>query len=142
MRNHIAKNCADSVEALVGGANVIKAIVVQENLLDNEDGNRLAELRARLHDAKTQRDDFGREEEVDDVGRIILHQGANHAQAGKSKVFERSRLGGRVEERIEEEGDVGCGSRPELSFVQHGTIRHNSIFAGKGASETWDETNR
>ena len=47
--------------------------------MDNEDGNRLAELRARLHNSKTQRNDLGCKEEVDDTGlhieRVLLERG-------------------------------------------------------------------
>jgi hypothetical protein len=35
-------------------------MVIKKDFLDNEDGNGLAELRARLHDSEAQRDDFGR----------------------------------------------------------------------------------
>lgn len=42
--DHVAEHGADSVETLVRLADVRKPNVVQENLLHNEDGDRLAEL--------------------------------------------------------------------------------------------------
>lgn len=40
--DHVAQDGADGVEALVGGANVVETIVIQQYLLDNEDSNGLA----------------------------------------------------------------------------------------------------
>ena len=42
--DHVAEDCSDGIESLVGLADVGQAHVVEENLLDNEDGNGLAEL--------------------------------------------------------------------------------------------------
>lgn len=42
--DHVAKNSANCVEALVRLANVRKTNVVEQNLLDNEDSDRLAEF--------------------------------------------------------------------------------------------------
>jgi hypothetical protein len=50
--DHVAENGADSVEALVRLADVCKTNVVQQDFLDDEDGDRLAELGASLHDAE------------------------------------------------------------------------------------------
>lgn len=67
LAHHVAKDGADSVESLIGGADVVQAIVVKQDLLHNEDGDSLTELRARLHDAQTERDDLGGQQEVDDL---------------------------------------------------------------------------
>lgn len=106
LSNHVAEDSADGVEALVGSADIVEAVIVEEDLLDDEDGHGLTKFRARLHDAQAERDDLGCEEEVDDLGRIILNEGADNTQASETKVFERSRLGGGVEEGVEEEGNV------------------------------------
>lgn len=66
--DHIAQNGADCVEPLVCGADIVEAIVIQQYLLNNEDGNGLAELRSSLHYAKAQRDNLGCEKEVDHLG--------------------------------------------------------------------------
>lgn len=108
LSNHIAQHRADGIEALVGGADVVEPVVVEQNLLHDEDGDGLAKLRASLHDSKAEGDDLGGEEKVDDVGGVVLDERADDAEAGEPQVFERSRLGRRVEEGIEEERDVSC----------------------------------
>ena len=70
--DHVAQDSADRVESLVGVADVRQAGLVQEDLLDNEDGDRLRELRACLHDAQTQWDDLRGQEEVDDGSVVVL----------------------------------------------------------------------
>lgn len=76
---HVAEDGADGVKPFVRGADVVQAIVVQQDLLHDKDGDRLAELRAGFHDAQAQRDDLRRQEEVDHLGRVILDQGADDA---------------------------------------------------------------
>lgn len=106
--NHVGENGANGVEALVRLANVLEAKVVEENLLDNEDGDRLGELRASLHDAEAEGDDLGREEEVDDVRVVVLlDESANDTQRRQAEVLEWTSLARCVEEWVEEEGDVG-----------------------------------
>lgn len=70
--DHVAQDGADGVEPLVGVADVRQAGLVEEDLLHNEDGDRLGELRARLHDAQAEGYDLGREEEVDDGIVVVL----------------------------------------------------------------------
>lgn len=67
LAHHVAKDGADSVESLIGGADVVQAVVVKKDLLHDEDGDGLTELRTRLHDAKTERNDLGGQQEVDDL---------------------------------------------------------------------------
>lgn len=71
--DHVAQHSSDSVEALVCCTDVIQAVVVKEDLLDDEDGDSLAELRAGLHDAQAERNDLGSQEEVDHIRAVILH---------------------------------------------------------------------
>lgn len=106
LSNHIAEDRTDCVETLIGRTDVVETIVVEQNLLNNENRDRLAELAARLHNTQAQRDDLRRKEEVDNFARVVLHQCANNTQRSESEIFERSRLGRRVEERVEEEGDM------------------------------------
>lgn len=58
--DHVAQYGADGVEPLIGVADVRQAGLVEEDLLHDEDGDRLGELRARLHNAQTERYDLGR----------------------------------------------------------------------------------
>jgi hypothetical protein len=50
--HHVAQDGSDGKEALVGGANVVEAAVIEEDLLHNKDGDGLAQLGTRLHDPK------------------------------------------------------------------------------------------
>jgi hypothetical protein len=88
--DHVAKDGTDSVEAFVGLANVRQANVIKQNLLDNEDCDSLAELRASLHDTKAERDDLGCQEEVDDLGGVILDKRADDTKRSKAKILERT----------------------------------------------------
>jgi hypothetical protein len=44
LRDHVAEHRANSVETLISSADVVESMIIEEDLLDNEDGNRLAEL--------------------------------------------------------------------------------------------------
>ena len=48
-----------------------EASLVKEDLLHDENGNRLGEFRAGLHDAETEGDDLGRKKEVD-YGVVVI----------------------------------------------------------------------
>ena len=121
LRNHIAEHCTNCVETLVCSANVIQSMIIQEDLLNDEDSDSLAKFRARLHNSKTEGNNLRCEEEVNDIRRIILHEGSDNAKRGKSQVFEWARLRRSVEKRIEEEGNVRCGrqisSSPQLAYI-------------------------
>jgi hypothetical protein len=69
---HIAQHSADSVKAFVRLADIGEPEVVEEDLLDDEDGDGFGEFGAGLHDAEAEGDDLGGEEEVDDVGVVVL----------------------------------------------------------------------
>jgi len=108
LRNHIREHRSYSVKALVRLADVLQAHIIQQDLLHDEDGHRLAQLGARLHDPQAQRDDLGGEQEVDDLRAVVLDQRTDDTQGGEAEVLEGSALGGGVEEGVEEEGDVCC----------------------------------
>lgn len=117
-RDHVGEDSANGVEALVGLANVGEADIIEQDLLDNEDGDRLAELAAGLHDSQTQGDDLGAEEERNDLAVVgLLDEGADDAEGRQSEVFKGSCLGCSVEERIQEEGYVGCDDDDERASV-------------------------
>lgn len=65
--DHVAQHRSDSIKTLVCRADVIESVVVEENLLDNEDGNSLAQLGTSLHDAKAEWNDLGGKKEVDHI---------------------------------------------------------------------------
>lgn len=122
--DHIAQDRTHGVESLICGADVPQTSVVEQNLLDDEDRNRLGELTAGLHNTEAEWNDLGRQEERNRRGRIvvvtgsstgvhgnagrwlILDQGSNDTQRCKAEIFERTRLGSSVEERIEEQWNV------------------------------------
>lgn len=106
LRDHIAENGAHSVEPLVRRADIRQANVVQQYFLHDEDRDSLAELGSRLHDAKAEGNNLRSEEEVDNIRRVILHQRTDDAQRGEAEVLEGTRLGCRVQKRVEKEGDV------------------------------------
>lgn len=91
--DHVAEDGADGIKALVSLTDVGQAHFVKENLLDDEDGDRFAELRAVLHDAETERDDFCGEEEGDDIRVVILlDESANDAEGGQAQILKGTSL--------------------------------------------------
>lgn len=108
LADHVTKYGADSIEALIGRADVVETVVIEQDLLNNEDGDRLGQLGACLHDPQTERDYLGGQEEVDDLGRVVFDESTDDAEAGQAQVLEGTRLGRGVEEGIEIEGDVRC----------------------------------
>jgi hypothetical protein len=73
-------------------ANVGETDVVEENLLDDEDGDSFAEFRAGFHDAKAKRNDFGGKKEVNHFRGVVLDESANDAKGCKAEVLKRSRF--------------------------------------------------
>jgi hypothetical protein len=82
-------------------------MIIKKDLLDNEYSYSLAELRASLHDSEAERDDFCCQEEIDDVGGIVFDESADDSERGQSQIFERSRLRGGVQERVQEKWYMG-----------------------------------
>lgn len=104
--NHVAQHGADGVEALISLADVLQAQIVEQNLLDDENGDGLAEFAARLHDAQAEWDDFCCQQEVDDFTAVVLDQRTNDTEGSQAEVLKRARFGGGVQERIEEQRDM------------------------------------
>jgi hypothetical protein len=122
-RHHIAQHGPDGIEPLVRLTDVLQPQVVEQNLLHDENRDRLGQFRSSLHDAQAQWDDLGREEEVDHVRIVILlvsistphaciacythlDERTDDAERGQTKVLERPGLAGRVQEWVQEEWDV------------------------------------
>jgi hypothetical protein len=59
--HHVAKDGADSKEALISVTDIGEPGLVEEDLLHDEDRDGLGEFRAGFHDAQAERDDLGRE---------------------------------------------------------------------------------
>lgn len=108
LSDHITEYGAHSVETLICRTNIRQANIIEKNLLHNENGNGFAEFRPGLHDAKTEGNDLGGEEEVDHVRGVILHQRSNDAERCEAEVLKRTRFRGGVQKGIEEQGDVSC----------------------------------
>lgn len=106
LSNHVAEDSADSVEALISGTDVVKTVVIKQDLLYDENSNRLAELRAGLHDSQAEGNNLGRKEKVDDLSGIVLDKRTNDSQRSEPEVFKRTRLRRRVKKGVKEEGDV------------------------------------
>ena len=87
LSDHITENGANSVESLVGLADVLQSHVVEQDLLDDEDSNGLAELRSSLHDTEAERNDLGGEEEVDDFCRVVLDQSADDTKRSQAEIL-------------------------------------------------------
>lgn len=68
--DHVGEDCSHCIEALVRLTDVSKANVVKQDLLYDEDGDGLAELRSGFHDSQTEGNNFRRQEEGDDL-RIV-----------------------------------------------------------------------
>ena len=102
LSDHVTKNGANSVESLIGLADVLQSHVIEQDLLNDEDSNGLAEFRSSLHDTEAERDDFRGEEEVDDLCGVILDQSTDDTKRRQAKVFKRPRLRCGVQEWVEE----------------------------------------
>ena len=100
MVDHVAEDCAYSIETLISLADVLQSKVVQKNLLHNKNGNSLAQLAAGLHDAKAKRNNLGGQEEVDDLAAVVLDKGADDAERSEAEILERTRLRRRVQEWV------------------------------------------
>jgi len=102
--DHVAEDGADGKEALVSVANIGQPRFVEQDLLDDEDGDRLGEFRAGLHDAEAEWNDLcGKEEVYDRVVVVLLDEGSYDAKGGETQVFKGTRFGSRIQERIKKD---------------------------------------
>jgi hypothetical protein len=70
--HHVTQYRPHSVEPLICVTDIRQACLVQKDLLNDEDRNRLGELRAGLHNSQTERDYLRREKEVDHSRVVVL----------------------------------------------------------------------
>ena len=56
--DHVAEHGADGEEAFVSVTNIGQPRFVEQDLLDDEDGDRFGELGTCLHDAEAERNDL------------------------------------------------------------------------------------
>lgn len=94
--DHVAQDSPNSVESLVGCADVVQTMIVKEYLLHDKNGNSFAQFGTGLHDAQAEWDNFRRKKKVDDIRAVVLDQGANNAKGRQTEVFEWPRFGCRV----------------------------------------------
>ena len=94
-------------EPIICLANIIQSCLIKQDFLQNESGHCLWQLRASLHDAQAQRNNFCCQQEINDLLLICLDQCPNHTQAGQSEIFEGARLWNRVKERVQVQRNVG-----------------------------------
>jgi len=86
--DHVAEDRADGEEAFVGVTNIGEPGLVEEDLLDDEDRNRFGEFRAGFHDAETEWDDLGGEEEVYyRIVVVLLDESTDDTEGGEAEVF-------------------------------------------------------
>lgn len=65
--DHVAEDSPNSIEALVGCADVVQSMVVKKDLLNDKNGNSFAQFGTGLHDAQAEWDNFCCEEKVNDI---------------------------------------------------------------------------
>ena len=58
LRDHVAKDCSNGIESLIGVADIPQPKVVKKNLLYNENSHGLAQFGSRLHYSQAQRYDL------------------------------------------------------------------------------------
>jgi hypothetical protein len=80
LRYHIAEDGSNSIKPFIRSTDVVQAMIIEKNLLDNENSDCLAELRASFHYPKTQWNDFSCEKEVDNIRGIVFDKSTNNSQ--------------------------------------------------------------
>lgn len=126
---HVREHRRHRVEPLVRLANVVEPSIVHQDLLHDENGNGLGQLRARLHNAQAQRDDFGLQQEVNYVDGVVLDQRPNHAQRRQPQVLERLALGRCIQERVQKQGDMGVEKGHARAIVRRYTLQQGQRVA-------------
>lgn len=70
--DHVAQHCSNSVEAFIGVADIGQASLIQEDLLNDEDGDSFRQFGSGLHDAKAEGYYFSGQQEVNNGAVIVL----------------------------------------------------------------------
>jgi len=104
--DHGVEHHADRLEALGSLADVLQPIVVHQNLLHDEGCHRFGEVTPPLHDAQTERNDFGLQQEGDHFVVVSLDQRPDDAQRSQPQLLLRLGLVLGVEEGLEIQRNV------------------------------------
>mmetsp|Transcript_9584 Transcript_9584/g.24525 ORF Transcript_9584/g.24525 Transcript_9584/m.24525 type:complete len:245 (+) Transcript_9584:56-790(+) len=127
--HHTPQDGADGEEPRGGGAHVVEAHLVEENLLNDEGRHRLGQLASHLHRPQAERDYFRREQKVDDLRVVDLHERADDAQAREAEVLERPRPAHGVEKRVEKQGHVRLEEEPARLVVRRDALQQREGVA-------------
>lgn len=129
LRDHVAQHGSHCIEPFVGLADVSQPHVVQQDLLDDKDGDCFGKFGTGFHDSKAKRDDLGGEKEGDHIRIVILlDQSTNHTERSKTQILERPCLGRRVEERVEEQRDMCLQEQsPCLAVTRYALKQSQSV---------------
>ena len=80
--------------------------IIEQNLLQDEGRDRFGQFCSGLHRPKAQRNELGRQQEVDDMRIVDLDERSHDAKTGEAEVFEgTTRIGG-VEKGIDVEDEM------------------------------------
>ena len=104
---HGVEDGGDGKEPLDSGTDVVESLFVVEDLLDDERGHSLRESLSVLHDSQAERDDFRLHQERNGVLVALFDQSPDHAQRSHTQVLEDLALGRSVQERVQEQRNVG-----------------------------------
>mmetsp|Transcript_22030 Transcript_22030/g.46430 ORF Transcript_22030/g.46430 Transcript_22030/m.46430 type:complete len:271 (-) Transcript_22030:252-1064(-) len=99
--DHIGQNGRYGIKALGRCTDIVQTRFLQKNLLDNKSGNGFGKFRSCFHDSQTKRNDFGAEEEANNLRVIHLDECTYDTQTCQSQILERPRFALCVQERIE-----------------------------------------
>ena len=104
--HHLRQAIGYGHEPLRRCTDVVQTDIIEQNLLQDEGGDRLGQLRSRLHRPKAQRNELGRQQKVNHMRIIDLDERSHDSQTGEAEVFEgTTRIGG-VEKGIDVEDEM------------------------------------
>jgi len=141
--NHFSQHLRNGKEAVARLAHIVETIIIEQDLLDNEGGDCLTQFIAIFHDMQTQRDSFRLDQELSHlavgndarggvghhIGMRVLDQGANHTERGQTQVLKRTRVELSVQERIQEQGNVGLEEEATCLWMRGDTLQQGERIA-------------
>ena len=86
--HHVVENCAHSEESLWSHAEVSKAAIITQDLLNDKRGDRLREICPSFHDPQAEGNYFSLKKEVDNVWVVNFDESTDYAQRCQSEVLE------------------------------------------------------
>ena len=123
--DHVVEDRAYSKEPLCSHTEIVQAIIVQQDLLDDEGGDSLRQISATFHDPQTERYDLGLQQEVDHRWVINLDQGANHSKRCESQVLKRSPFADCIQKWVQEQSDVGFDEKWSRVLMRSDTLEQS-----------------